>query len=648
MSTSEERLKLLSLKEVFAEGTRSFTIPDYQRGYSWEEHQREDLLKDITYGIEGGYLHYIGTLVVAKSQYRDVYEIVDGQQRLTTLIILLSCLAHAFRRINKEAPRNLRRFYIEEGSEAGNTRPKFKLSSDHHELFQKLDNDPECRVIANSKGDQNIVDAFAQFKRWFQEYSDEETITEVYDYVTTKLGFLMYAPNRTKEIGIMFEVINNRGKQLSELEKVKNYLMYFSEKNDIQDLRSTVLKKWPRILDHLNSCNLTSNDDENAFLRNCWIVFHDTNKNRSFYVYENLKANFPTTEKGNWKSLDNFVSFLEESAHTYRKLFTRKDVFDQHEEICLTRLGNQPVLASVLPLTLAIFSRETELSARINLLRLIEKLNFRFYGTGIASRSDSGQGELYRLAHEFYNLHSSTRADLTLIDASWLDKQLREFVNSKANDPKMVKYLTLDHDESGDYYSWRWLKYFLASYEGNLERLEKRGETLVEKLAPRDDLRPNDFYTIEHIWAVKDKDPHGIFESSYLNNGGLDVNKRRLGNFVLLRERINLSIQNTPPEEKVEKYFENIEDAPDTIMIRELKGLFYDAREELKRRGWKRKTRRYWYEVYAKFLDFHEEKYVNFALARWRVDGTSRPVKAVTLDSLSGTNEIYKLKYVDV
>ena len=53
MSTTEQSFELLTLKQVFAEGKRSFIIPDYQRGYSWEEDQRKDLLKDIEYGMSG-------------------------------------------------------------------------------------------------------------------------------------------------------------------------------------------------------------------------------------------------------------------------------------------------------------------------------------------------------------------------------------------------------------------------------------------------------------------------------------------------------------------------------------------------------------------------------------------------------------------
>ncbi len=124
MSTIEQSLELLTLKKVFAEGERSFIIPDYQRGYSWEQDQRKDLLKDIEYGMSGDYSHYTGTLVAVKKcsiRDNDRFEIVDGQQRLTTLIILLSCIAHAFKRMNTAVPEDLRRCFIEEGSERGST-----------------------------------------------------------------------------------------------------------------------------------------------------------------------------------------------------------------------------------------------------------------------------------------------------------------------------------------------------------------------------------------------------------------------------------------------------------------------------------------------------------------------------------------------
>lgn len=83
MSVKRKDLELFNLSQVFDYGRRSFRIPDYQRGYTWEEEQRIDLLKDIEFGLSGDYNHYAGTLVAAKGQSEDndIFEIVDGQQR---------------------------------------------------------------------------------------------------------------------------------------------------------------------------------------------------------------------------------------------------------------------------------------------------------------------------------------------------------------------------------------------------------------------------------------------------------------------------------------------------------------------------------------------------------------------------------------
>jgi uncharacterized protein with ParB-like and HNH nuclease domain len=72
-----------------------FVIPDYQRKYSWEPEHRQALWNDIYEYINTPINHYIGTLAFRESETdsldtTDIYEVIDGQQRLTTLFILLS------------------------------------------------------------------------------------------------------------------------------------------------------------------------------------------------------------------------------------------------------------------------------------------------------------------------------------------------------------------------------------------------------------------------------------------------------------------------------------------------------------------------------------------------------------------------------
>jgi uncharacterized protein with ParB-like and HNH nuclease domain len=90
---------VLSVEELFA--GRVFRVPNYQRGYAWEQQQWEEFLDDLEY-LSPGKDHYTGTVVLheQKKTVTDeegkthfLFDIVDGQQRLTTIVILLSCIS---------------------------------------------------------------------------------------------------------------------------------------------------------------------------------------------------------------------------------------------------------------------------------------------------------------------------------------------------------------------------------------------------------------------------------------------------------------------------------------------------------------------------------------------------------------------------
>ena len=138
----------------------------------------------------------------------------------------------------------------------------------------------------------------------------------------------------------MFEVINNRGKPLSELEKIKNYLIYYADKNGMNDIRENVNDSWSVILSNLNKVDYTSNENEDRFLRNCWIVFMDPNKSRSHYVYESLKQEWPPDSqvRENTKTIIEFIKFLEKSAISYAKFLKRDGVPATLEETLLQRI----------------------------------------------------------------------------------------------------------------------------------------------------------------------------------------------------------------------------------------------------------------------------------------------------------------------
>ena len=92
-----------SIKQIFTD--QIFYVPDYQRGYAWEEQQCQDLIDDLELLRPETGRHYTGTLVVrstdrnnskpfidANMQEYKSFDIIDGQQRLTTVVILLKAI----------------------------------------------------------------------------------------------------------------------------------------------------------------------------------------------------------------------------------------------------------------------------------------------------------------------------------------------------------------------------------------------------------------------------------------------------------------------------------------------------------------------------------------------------------------------------
>tara|TARA_R110000851_G_scaffold210486_3_gene363001 strand:- start:28854 stop:30824 length:1971 start_codon:yes stop_codon:yes gene_type:complete len=640
---NQQVFELLSLNEIFDAGKRQFSVPDYQRGYSWEKEQRDDLIGDIEQIKSQNHRHFTGTVVASRIEDSTCYDLVDGQQRITSLVILISSIVRLARTqqwaelvgidISK-----IESWYLCNGADTGNTCYQLQLGKVRAPLFHEvLHHGSGINHQIKTKADQNIVDAAVQFDSWLLGKPLED-LGAVFDTVTRKLGFLLYAPKQDAEIGLMFEVINNRGKPLSEVEKIKNYLIYFASRNQIVDLKTKVNASWPVLLESLNLASFTSNDDENRFLRVCWIVFEDYNKSRSYHVYDNLKHRYPAEVAEHWQVLMSFVDFIVNCARTYASLYdAEQSSLSPAEKVALQRIALHPAHASILPLLVSLFAKEQDPVRRAYTLDLLEKLNFRYYVTGIANRNDSGQGDLFWLAHEYYQGTLSSHYDEEWSDSlELLQSRLVRFICDRANDHKFVQYLTLDKDESGDYYHWNGLKYFLGSYEDSLLGGNRQASRLLSFVAPRDKHNPNDFYHLEHIWAAKDYEVVSDADDR-------DVNKRRLGNFIILLERLNIKVSNARPENKVDQYFEDTKIQPNTLMIRELVKDFEEATEYMDDTyAYQRKVANYWYALYERFLDIREQRMVNFALHRWRVEGISRPVESVKIDSDFDGNEIFK------
>ena len=291
----------LSLQDLFHD--RIFRVPDYQRGYAWEKQQVGEFLDDLAL-LDSSRRHYTGTIVLYQppdakeiednegTSYVEV-DVVDGQQRLTTTVLLLNEIAKALNGYASSSglAQGIKKKYVEVKDIDGQPLHKLSLNEGTDNFF-KTNVLPEKPSVAGPSvaSAQRLLDAKKQIADYLNEAEgDQENrkqwLHELHSKMTRRLHFNLYEVEREAEVGIIFEVMNDRGKQLTDLEKVKNYLLYAASALDIkQDNRDKLAKSvndaWAEILKRLMAAELGSSENENQLLRAHWLMEYDPQSRR--------------------------------------------------------------------------------------------------------------------------------------------------------------------------------------------------------------------------------------------------------------------------------------------------------------------------------------------------------------------------------
>lgn len=648
MTTEPFGAQLLALPDIFE--NRFFTIPDYQRGYAWEKKQVEDLLKDIDHLMNDGVTlrHYTGTLVLSRPDGVDEgeFHVVDGQQRLTTLVTLMRMLSEQLPAADRSAfaTRYLRR------GEVGSDRAVLRLNADTRLFYERvvLGDGNTANEPATLEAHERLLESRRLIGKWLAELLNSGVKVEtIRTTVETELGFLVYAPKEDAETGIMFEVINNRGKALSELEKVKNYLIYCCVKLSAKTLRSSIDADWSGILRNLNTAKKTSPSDEGSFLRYCMAVYFKLNKTDSQYGYDELKkivvidAAMKDSElkKTTIERIAAFVRFLNAAALWYARLYGQQHKgLDSQLIPILNLLRAQEQQASIMPLFLALVIKSEGIGdSLVSLLRLLEILNFRVYmARNITARNDTGQGDLYYYASRYF--HNELLADFS-DEAKKLGKQtiesqedaleycLVKFVLWLSAEERFKNSFILEPESPNDFYGWGGLRYFLMNYEA---KLQPNKTIPIEKiLLSRKDGKPLDYLSVEHLWARENRNQEGE------NTREVDkFEKRRIGNFVLLELRLNIQGSNDCLELKIPRYVKGFdEEVPSDL--EQVRRMAKDAKNVLKSIAQKTRRKNYFLELYRELNTRQEKRYTDFAEDRWSI-APFLGYKQLTKDAITG------------
>ncbi len=217
--------KYYSIKELF--GTEDYVIPIYQRNYEWGEPEIAQLIQDVADYIikskdtENKPKYYIGSLIVYERKLESgvIYEIIDGQQRLTTLVILLNVIKKEYSTIDLSWYKKLN-LYFDSRKIASNTLSYIFNS-------ERLNN-KECNMAIQ----QGYFDAKKSLIKILAD--NKLSIDEFCDYFFEMVTILRILVPEDTDLNHYFEIMNSRGEQLEKHEILKAKMLEVLEEDNLK------------------------------------------------------------------------------------------------------------------------------------------------------------------------------------------------------------------------------------------------------------------------------------------------------------------------------------------------------------------------------------------------------------------------------
>lgn len=311
-----------------------YSVPRFQRDYSWTSTEWDDLWQDIEglFDEDGEQEHYMGYLVLQSEDSKN-FDVIDGQQRLTTLSILVLAVLGNLNELIKagiDEDNNKRRLDQLRNSFIGYLDPvtliaksKLNLNRNNDSLYQRYLVTFETAPKRNLKATEHLMRKaydwfFNQVKKRFSDNSNGEKFAGFIDGLSDKLFFTVITVSDELNAYKVFETLNARGVKLSSTDLLKNYLFSVVHTNGAVDHEMNELDdRWERLVGLIGSGSLPD------FLRAYWnsknkFVRHSelfkrireriTNKGEVFHLIRDIEKNadvyaaLPNSEDALWNS----------------------------------------------------------------------------------------------------------------------------------------------------------------------------------------------------------------------------------------------------------------------------------------------------------------------------------------------------------
>ncbi|GAA6987906.1 hypothetical protein HpCHC71_15300 [Helicobacter pylori] len=550
-------MELLDLDGVIEKGV--FEIPSYQRGYAWQDRQLKDFWNDLEHVSKlGDKFHYMHSLTLRELENEfenSAFEIIDGQQRLATSLILLGLLAKTTQ--NKDPKYSLINL------EPILSYKYYGLS----EAFRAItEEEKDLEAFKTSFYAKNLIEAYEFFQEKISD-TPVETLEKMFDALIKKMLFSVVGLNDNRiDPFSSFETINNRGKDLSTLELLKNRLHFVAHKicegKKLEKLQQEINDTYTIIYHDLRQFE---DDHLEGFLKHFVAYYYGEKgdfKKRLLEMEFNAHKRYTDNTNFNeeYEKIDDLLFYLSYSSKVWNFLHTLDEksitlIVDDNKKLeieitpkmrsllekmrrlnALSENAFLPLLLSLLTIQRAGKSANEQPYTTKELEGLLEHLErFGFLIYGVAGKN-TAKNEWIELAFKAIQAYRFWGDKITIEDLPTLEKNffkgehsglelLEESIHSKKNTEK--------------WYRWgKALNYLLYEYE-----LYHNPETTLNF--------DGSIESIEHILPQKPDQGYSAKEKNWAKNPNI---VHALGNLLLMAKNANSSLSNKPFDEKRKEY----------------------------------------------------------------------------------------------
>lgn len=503
-----------------------YSVPRFQRDYSWTSTEWDDLWQDIEalFEEDGEQEHYMGYLVLQSKDSKN-FDVIDGQQRLSTLSILILAVLGNLKDLidqKQDVNNNSQRLEQLRSSFIGYLDPvtliaksKLNLNRNNDSLYQRylvpIEPAPKRNLKATEHLMRKAYDWFYEnVKKRFSSNLSGKELAQFVDSLSDKLFFTVITVNNELNAYKVFETLNARGVKLSSTDLLKNYLFSVVHNDGSDDHEMNELdERWERLVGLIGSGSLPD------FLRAYW-----NSKNRFVRQAELFKR---IRERINNKGeVFDLIRDIEKNADVFAALPNSEDELWNDEQSGYVKLLRMFNVRQLYPLLLSAY-QNSDLTDFTIILRSCMIISFRYNVIGNLAANE--QERVYNKVSislsnkEFGSVNDVLNAlkPIYVSDAKFkndfIDKILR---TTQTRNKRIVRYSLFEIEKhvSGNSYDF------------------ESGSYNIEHIMPE---------SLSEAWAGIDDRDHEQFVY-------------RLGNMILLNSAVNRQIGNSSFDVKKAEY----------------------------------------------------------------------------------------------